>query len=143
MAYDNKGSEGLSAPFNMAISTLMRIDEILKSITKVSSDPFMPTNVKQSMKVNLVKQLFNQSSPLLKEEVVKVYEKQIQDLKPYEADLVIGRSGIVKKKEKRLLFSPELERELDKLCLEIQRELQKEKYFMPPKSDPRFGWKID
>lgn len=132
-----------SAPFNLGISTLMRLDNILIEIYKLHLNPMLPANIKQSIKVSLVKQLFLQSSPLLKDEVVELYRPQFEALKPCEVNMGLGRSGVVKKTERRVLFSPELELKLDQLTLEIQREIQKEKYFMPPKSDPRVGWKFD
>jgi hypothetical protein len=136
-------AEGTAAVFNMGISTLMRIDQILKEITHVSAEPMIPKEMKQAMKINLVKELFVQSSPLLNEEVVNKYQPQFNKLKPVESNIGYGRSGVIKKREKKQIYSEELNTELDRLSLEIQRELQKEKYFMPPKSDPRSGWKLE
>jgi len=136
-------NEGSAAPFNMAISTLMRIDKILIDIVNLGANPNIPKNIKQSIKVSLVKELFSQSSALLPVEVVEKYRPVWESLEPYERDIGIGSSGIVRKQEKKIIYSPELELKLDQFALLIQRELQKEKYFMPPKSDPRVGWKYD
>src|SRR3990167_4349463 len=98
-----------SAPFNMAISTLMRIDRVLVKITDVSSDFTLPTNIKQSIKVNLVKQLFVQATPLLKSNIVKDFKEVIDKLKANEFDVALGKGGMTRKMEKRTVFDPKLE----------------------------------
>jgi hypothetical protein len=136
-------TEATSAPFNMGLSALMRIDNILQHITRIAGDPMIPKEIKQNLKVGLVKQLFIQASPLLKQEVVDHYYLEFAKLKPYEVIMNHSSGGMVKKTENKAIYSEELEVELDRLSLEIQREMQKEKYFMPPRSDPRVGWKME
>ena len=134
MGMENINQQG-SAPFNMAIATLMRIDGVLKQITEVSSNPIMPLGIKQGMKVNLVKQLFIQSSPLLPSEVVLRLKMQVDKIKPNNVLIGYGSGGVVKREENKTIYNEDLEYQLDFLTVEIQRELQKEKYFMPPRKD--------
>lgn len=122
----------VKAPFNMAINTLERLGEILTQIRKVSSDPFMPSADKQLMKVSLSRQFFIQASPLLNEDVVKDYEEKLLSLKPQKAK--ITKNGKPTGQEK-IIFNSDLDNTLDQFVLQIQRELQKERYFMPPKKD--------
>lgn len=143
MAFPPNSNSGLSAPFNMAIATLMRLSGILEKITLVGIDPMLNENLKQQTKVYLVKQFFVQASPLLTVEVVTKYEKIFNSIRPNERMVATTRSGIIKKKEVKSLFDWDLEEKLDKFLLDIQTELQNEKYFMPPKNDPRFGWKYE
>jgi hypothetical protein len=143
MAFIPTSTTGLSAPFNMAIDTLMRLGRILDKVTLVGIDPMLTQNLKQQTKVYLVKQFFVQASPLLNPDVVVKYTPTFNSLRPNERMIATTRSGIIKKKEVKSLFDWDLEEKLDKFLLDIQTELQNEKYFMPPKNDPRFGWKYE
>lgn len=124
------------APFNMALNTLERLGGILTKIREISSEPFLNPAIKQEMKVSLTKQFFLQSSPLLSPEVVSTFEQQFLDFKPKELPIILKSSaGQVRTNDMKVIFDWELERKLDKFLLDVQRELQKEKYFMPPKKD--------
>jgi len=123
------------APFNMAIDTLRRIGGILDEIHKVACDGILSPEQKQNILVPLVQHFFFQASPLLKEEVVTQYQTQVLSLKSIQVAMAMTRCGITKKKEVKLLYDPELDLKMNILLLNIQRELQKEKYFMPPKKD--------
>jgi len=124
------------APFNMALNTLERLGYILSQIRAVSIDPNLPDSTKQKMKVSLVRQFFVQSSPLLDEKVVEKYQNDFLTLKPKTQKVAVRNGGSVKITDvERVVFDRDLEDKLDLLLLSIQRELQKEKYFMPPKKD--------
>lgn len=137
------------APFNMALATLEKVNNILKQIANVSvlfisddqgSSELSPGKA-QHMKYRLVKQLFIQSVPLFD---TKKYEafmhdilKDIRSIKlkygnRYQNNRIIGKFEV---------FDQSVEDELDNITMDVQAELQKEGYFMPPKSDPRFSWK--
>lgn len=138
MKLGNTQQEGTGA-FNMAIATLMRIDKVLQQIRDLVFAPYgLPT--KQSIKIELTKSLFQLSSPLLKEDIVKNYN-WILELKPIEAS--VGRHGRATG-EKKAIFNYDLELKLNKAIVDIQRELQKEgDYLMAGKSDVRFNWKAE
>lgn len=124
------------APFNMALNTLERLGYILSEIRRVSSEPLFDKALKQSMKVQLTKQFFIQASPLLPEEVALKYSSEIISLRPNE-QAIVKKTGMEVRatNEIRKVFDWALEDLLDSLLIKIQRELQKEKYFMPPKRD--------
>lgn len=124
------------APFNMAISTLQRLDGILVEIRKVSADIFLPPSIKQATKVILVKEFFIQASPLLSTEIVSRYESEVLALKPKALQIIKMVSGHNQRtNDTKEVYDGEIELKLDKILIQIQRELQKEKYFMPPKKD--------
>lgn len=123
------------APFNMAIDTLRRIGGILDEIHRVACDGILSPAQKQSILVPLIQHFFFQASPLLKEEIVTKYQEQVLNLKNIQIDMSMTRCGVTKKKEVKLLYDPILDLRMNVLLLDIQRELQKEKYFMPPKKD--------
>lgn len=121
----------ISAPFNMAINTLERLGEILREIKQVS---FFQTGESQRTKVFLVKQFFYQAVPLLKDNIVSQYQRKILDLTPKEVKVVKKYTNeLIKSKP---VWDSALENQLDEIIIEIQQELQKEKYFMPPRKDP-------
>lgn len=126
----------VSAPFNMAINTLLRLGGILEKITLVYIDPRIPPNMKQDMKITLTRQFFSQASPLLKPEIVTKYNERFKKLRPNERMVAMTRGGMIKKKENKSIFDWDLEIEIDQFIIDIQAELQKEKFFMPPRKDP-------
>lgn len=128
-----------TAPFNMAIATLKRLDEILVQITIATCDPSLTLRERQPIKISLVKQFFLSCVPLLSTEVIKKYKKRIQDLRPSIISIKIDNI----RSEPRIIFNYNLENELDDILIDLQTELQKEGYFMPSKDDPKFSWKAD
>jgi hypothetical protein len=137
----NDNEEGISAPFNMGVSTLMRLDNILRQITELSINDKIPPDLKQVMKIELVKQFYLDSVPLLKENIVRSYE-WILEIKPKTVPhLRRDNSDTIKQIGVKPLFSPELDLKLNKVLCDLQIELQKEKYFMPSKRDPKFSWR--
>lgn len=125
------------APFNMALNTLERLGGILTKIQQVTSDFMIPPNIRQTTVVHLTKQFFYQASPLLSETAVAKYEEQCLNFRPNSRIVIeVAQGGMQKKTERtKELFDWDLQRKLDKFLIDIQRELQKERYFMPPKKD--------
>lgn len=123
-----------SAPFNMAIATLEALRKILAHIESVYADPFLPDEVKQKIKINLVKRFYVDSSPLLEEKIVDKF-KDILSLKPKTLP-ILSNDGTSNPHKRKLIYDEKLEEQLDGHLVSIQRELQKERYFMPPKKDP-------
>ena len=124
-----------AAPFNMALATLEAIRSILSDIKRVNADPFMNDELKQKLKIGLVKSLYRDSAPLLDEKIVKQFQPILR-LKPMEKDIINNENGVsIKTHKKKLIYSEELEFELDINIVNIQMELKKERYYMPPKKD--------
>lgn len=131
-----------TAPFNMALTTLMEINEILKQITKVSilfEEGYTAGQI-QHTKYRLVKALYVRSTPLLKKEQKELLKPMIDQLKPLSIPEVNRRGKVMKQVEG---YDPKFDEVLDNMIILIQEKLQDEGYFMPPKSDPRFSWTYD
>jgi len=119
------------APFNMAIATLMSLRNTLDRIRDIEGRIDFPPTERQRIKIELVKRFYVDSSPLLFDsEVLEKYE-YILDLEPIQF-ICVERSG---KQKKRIKYSFELNKELDQCLLKLQVELQKKKYYMPPRDD--------
>ncbi len=124
-----------AAPFNMALATLEALRSVLSDIKRVNADPFYPDELKQKLKVGLVKSFYRDSAPLLEQKVVDKFQS-ILKLKPKEKIIIINEGGSSQKtNKKKLIYSEDLELELDNYIIDIQMELQKKKYYMPPKMD--------
>ena len=121
-----------AAPFNMALSTLESLRAILYDIKQIYKDPFIPDEMKQKLKINLVKRFYVDSSPLLPQEVVDKY-KEILNIVPVMILMVNpwGNGSQLK----RITYDEEMEQRLDDYLIKLQIELQKEKYYMPPRSN--------
>src|SRR3990167_778365 len=126
-------SQDVKAPFNMALNTLERLGSTLSKISATESDPLLPLGIRQAMKVILVRQFFIQATPLLTEEVVTKHQSKVLELKPNSRQIIKVLSGGQHQitNDTKDVFDWELNKKLDEILLEIQRELQKEKYFMP------------
>ncbi len=119
------------APFNMAIATLLSLRNTLDRIRDIEGMIDYPAEERQRIKIELVKRFYVDSSPLIeKETTIKKYEF-ILDLKPFKY-YSVNRMG---NKHLRIKFSYELNKELDTCLRDLQLELQKGKYFMPPRED--------
>jgi hypothetical protein len=137
----DRDPEDGSAPFNIYMDTLKRLGEILRELRDTSSAIEITQDIKQQRKIALVKQFFLNAVPLLKDEIVFVYRDRVLGLKESTSRVAnVGYGGETKIMGNTLIYDPKLEIELDQILLELQSVLQKEKYFMPPKHDPRFGW---
>lgn len=125
-------SQESKAPFNMAIATLMSLRQTLDSIRNIEGRIDYPAEERQRIKIELVKRFYVDSSPLIfKESTINKY-KFILGLKPIEY-ICVDRKN--QKQIRRIKYSFELNTQLDECLLELQRELQKEKFFMPPRDD--------
>lgn len=130
--------ESSGAPFNFALATLMRINSIIELIGRVN---LMGEERSQFIKLDLIKQLFIQSIPLInKQETKDALKKKIDDLKLPEPKKIFDLNGTFVRYE--VTFDSKAEAALDKLEVDIQEALQAEgAYFMPTRSDPRYSWK--
>ena len=117
----------IGAPFNMALSTLESIRKHIDAIAHISNvtadGKILSLGEVQYAKLRMVEQLLVLVSPLLKKEQNKKIRDALKEIKLEKG------------------FSPLVEQNLNDLVILTQVEMQIEKYFMPPKSDPRVGWK--
>jgi len=121
-----------SAPFNMAIATLMSLRNTLDKIRDIEARIDLPAEERQRIKLELVKRFYVDSSPLIfRKDLLDKYEF-ILDLKLCEV-VTVNRSSL--KKKKKIVYDPDLNRILDSCLVALQIELQKNKYFMPPSED--------
>ena len=120
------------AAFNMAIATLMSLRFTLDRIRDIEGRIDYLPEERQRIKIELVKRFYVDSSPLINnEEIIESY-KEILELKPLQ---IIGVNNSNLKQTTRIVYSYELNRQLDTYLLRLQLQLQKNKYFMPPKED--------
>jgi len=132
MPYDFDDSK--NAVFNMGIATLMRLNNILEAITRITSNQEYPPEVRQASKIELVKQFFVNACPLLDPTKVKTIQAKYLILKPEVVEVVDKFTG--NNMLKKAQFSYELDNQLNELLVELQVELQEEgKYYMPAKRD--------
>jgi len=120
------------APFNMAIATLMSLRNTLDRIRDIEGRIDCPAEERQRIKIELVKRFYVDSSPLIFDSKTLEEYKYILKIKPVEF-MCVNKSN--QKQTKRIKYSYELNEELDQMLLELQVELQKRKYYMPPKDD--------
>lgn len=120
------------APFNMAIATLMSLRATLDHIREIEGRIDYPPQERQRIKIELVKRFFVDSSPLLSNERIIEDFKPILKIKPFQV-LCINKSN--QKRTMRIKYSYELNEILDNHLLNLQVELQKKKFFMPPSDD--------
>jgi len=91
-----------------------------------------PAEERQRIKIELVKRFYVDSSPLINnKEVIDSY-KEILKLKPIE---VISVNNNNQKQRRKIIYSYELNQKLDEYILNLQVQLQKNKFFMPPSDD--------
>jgi len=120
------------APFNMAIATLMSLRYTLDKIRDIEGRIDYPPEERQRIKIELVKRFYVDSCPLINNsEVIDSY-KNILEIKPIE---IIAVNNSNQKQRKKIIYSYELNKQLDKYLLDLQVQLQQNKYFMPPSDD--------
>ena len=120
------------APFNMAIATLMSLRQTLDRIRDIEGRIDYPPEERQRIKIELVKRFYVDSSPLIFDDAIIEKYKYIINLKPIYF-ICVNKSN--QKQSRKIKYSFDLNCQLDKCLLELQVELQKKKYFMPPKDD--------
>ena len=124
------------APFNMALATLEALRKVLNDIEKNSQDIFITLEVKQQIKLNLVKDFYISATPLLKNTFIKDNQDKILDLEVKKVIVMQKRSGnTAVNKGMTIIFSDKLEKELNIVLIDVQRSLQDSGYFMPPRKD--------
>lgn len=120
------------APFNMAIATLMSLRQTLDHIRNIEGRIDYPPEERQRIKIELVKRFYVDSSPLIMDTKILEKFKYILDIKPEVFICIEKGTG---KQKKRVKYSFELNKQLDECLLNLQVELQKKKYYMPPRDD--------
>jgi hypothetical protein len=94
---------------------------------------------KQNSIINLVKQFYIQSAPLLykNEEVLKEFEWIVTELEPLSVKAITPNVAGFEWKQ---MHDPQLDVKMNQALVKLQIELQKEGFFMPSSKDPRFSW---
>ena len=120
------------APFNMAIATLMSLRGTLDRIRDIEGRIDFPPEERQRIKVELVKRFYVDSSPLIfNEETISKY-RFILKLRPIEF-ICVNKGN--QKRITKIKYCFDLNEKLDCCLLDLQIELQKKKYYMPPSDD--------
>jgi len=134
---NDKDSEDESAKFNMAIATLQDLSRNLEEQRLISYSSDLTLAQKQIQRINLVRQFFIRSSPLLPDKVVLKYKNEILRLKPAQRETYDNCSGMSASKfvGYKSVYDETLEYRLDEIMIELQQVLQEEKYFMPPSEE--------
>jgi len=134
--YNKQMEEGYQqeskAPFNMAIATLMSLRNTLDRIRDIEGRIDYPPEERQRIKIELVKRFYVDSSPLIFDDTILKKYSFILKLKPIYF-ICVNKSN--NKQTRRIKYSYELNQDLDECLLNLQVELQKKRYFMPPKDD--------
>jgi len=120
------------APFNMAIATLMSLRNTLDRIRDIEGRIDYLPEERQRIKIELVKRFYVDSSPLINDSTVIDSYKDILKLRPLQV-MNVNRNN--QKETKIIVYSYELNEQLDEYLLNLQVQLQKNKYFMPPSED--------
>ena len=130
-----------AAPFNMALDTLEKISNMLKTIANLSSE--LNDGKSQHLQLKWLKNLHQHCIPLYTDRTPEEWINSIHKiLREINKDLKYGNfikdERIVGKYE---VYDPLIEEQLDEVLISILEKLKKERYFMPPRSDARQGWK--
>lgn len=143
-------------PFNFAISTLERINQILNEIKYISmtialgeneDGQYIEKTKALECKITLIRQFFISAVPLLV--ISKIEENKINDfvnrLDTFEIKKIkkIFEDPNNTFQQKKTMFIEDYDKELDKKLdfFVIELEIILKKYFMPPSDDPRFASK--
>ncbi len=120
------------APFNMAIATLMSLRQTLDHIRNIEARIDFSPEERQRIKIELVKRFYVDSSPLIMDDTIVKRYAYVLELKPITFICIDKQS---QKQRKRIRYCYDLNVKLDIALLNLQVELQKKKYYMPPKDD--------
>ena len=137
-----------SAPFNMALATLEKVNELLKRYATISTFYFdggvqMEKGQAQHTKARILRQIFLQSIPLFDIEADREFKEEINKEtkeifnKLEHINILNPERKVIGKREH---FNQDIENELDDILIKIEEKLQEHRYFMPSKKDPRFTW---
>lgn len=128
MSYEKERE--VEAPFNMAIATLKRLDNILQQIR--NNDQIYPRDSaeKQRAYIGLVKHFYINAVPLFPEgdEDLKKLGDEILNFKVSKTKKI--KSG---SQSEKYLYSENVDRKLNEMLIRIQIKLKK--FFMPSKRD--------
>ena len=139
MVKEKQEEERIAGAFNSAVATLERIDGVLKNIHSLSirTGRSISAGSSQSLKLKYAKDLLLISSPLLKPEQIKGLRTKLKSIK-----FTLGKTNW--RNEKMIIYSREVNDELDDIIIEIQVFLQENGgYMMPSSSDARYSWGVD
>ena len=120
------------APFNMAIATLMSLRGTLDRIRDIEGRIDFPPEERQRIKVELVKRFYVDSSPLIFDKDTITSYRFILKLRPIEF-ICVNKGN--QKRITKIKYCFDLNEKLDCCLLDLQIELQKKKYYMPPSDD--------
>lgn len=111
------------APFNMAVATLMRLDTILQQIRHLNYNSPFDSAEKQKAYLDLVKQFYINSIPLLPENKIGRFS--------FLLNMQLKSKANVKNSNTKLLlrYDPSLNTRLDDTLIQLQKLMKK--YFMP------------
>lgn len=149
----SEDKQGQGAPFNLALATLEKLSNMTKSYYAVSTGfsidneniPAMTKGQAQHQQYRILRQIFIQSVPLFDPKKHQIWKNETKKkIFSMSNKLKVGsKVDTIRNKTTGYYeaFNPELENELDEIFLEILEKLQEKGYFMPSKSDPRYGWK--
>lgn len=136
-----------TAPFNFAISTLMRIDTLITKIREISlliaaeQDPIKKGKLLH-MKYTLVEQLEIESTPLLPQKSKSKIRQAFKEIKlilvKNYAPTTDGSRRFMGMTE---LYDFNIDNKLNDVNRLNQDLLQAEGYFMPPKQDPSMAFR--
>jgi len=129
---DDYGAQESKAPFNMAIATLMSLRQTLDQIRNIEGRIDFPPQERQRIKIELVKVFYVDSSPLIFDSATLEKYEYILDIEPTMFICVDKQTG---NRTQRIKYSSELNKKLNKCLLKLQVELQKKKFYMPPRED--------
>ncbi len=118
-----------TAPFNMALSSLERLNKILIDIMKFSAvrNPVM--------KYQLALSFHNQAVPLIKKTPGREKMKELKTkLRKVKLQKVVYWNRNVQTRTE-FIFNPHIDFQIDDILEEIQFLLQEEGYFMPPSEE--------
>ena len=136
-----EGDSQMGTPFNMAVATLKRIDDLLVKMSAITTHPSLPLEEKQSLRLATLKELLLQSSVLIKGSFVEDNKKEMLDLREETVKVFVnGDMGAQKQFILRKIFSQELSNKIDGHLLNILTKLQENNVFMPSRADPKYGW---
>ena len=129
------------AVFNMALNTLERLGNILEEIKKITHDNYLDAETRQRIKIDLVKQFYVQSTPLLPKKLIENENEKILNLKPVIKKIMENRTGSNPVfKGISNVFDYEMDKKLDEILIKLQIALNLEGYFMPSIKDTKYGW---
>jgi hypothetical protein len=131
--------------FNMAVATLMRLDETLKEIKKIGyiiaagqdeEGEMIDKASFLNIKISLARSYFLFADPILPQDKRDGLQEELDKLK-VPIKQIVSNSPDRPGKFNIIYYDEKLDRDIDKFIIKINHILKN--YFMPPKNDPRFA----